>query len=129
MEIRRVTREDLPAIKQFYVERGDDLVRPSLVSWLGEVDGKIEGHAGFAFAAGYWIGFCDLNEAARAHPITVIRMSYKAMTAAKEANIRYVFVQEDTREPTAARWLWTLGFRPDLKNPQFMRWRAKDWRA
>lgn len=103
---------------------------PSMLSWLGTQDGRVIGHAGFAFNSGYWIGFCDLNEEARAFPRQVIKASVEVMDAARDAGIKYVYVQEDLSEDTALKWLIFLGFRPDPRSKgELFRWRAKDWRA
>ena len=118
MIIRPATRDD---IETFSKLRN----KPTILAWVGDIDGRIAGIAGFARSGGRWYGFCDLHDEARPYKITIARAARLAMQEAKRRGIRFAYAQTDQNEPGAERWLTSLGFRIDPRTPSLYRWNAQ----
>lgn len=117
MKVRRASREDIDAFS-------DLKNKPTILAYVGEIDGEIVAIGGLAFSGGRWFGFCDLREPARKHKMTIARMGKRIMDEAREMGIRFVYVQRDPNEPTALRWLTSLGFTLDPRTATLYRWRT-----
>jgi hypothetical protein len=117
MNVRVATREDIDAFS-------DLKNKPTVKAWVGEVDGQIVAIGGLALINGRWHGFCDLREPARKHKFTIARTAKRIMDEAREMGVRFVYADMDTNEPTALRWLTSLGFEPDPRTLIYYRWRA-----
>ena len=115
MIIRPATRDDIEAFSKLRN-------KPTIMAWVGDIDGRIVGIAGFARTSGRWYGFCDLHEEARPHKMKIARAARRAMQEAKRRGIRYVYAQIDPEEPGAEPWLRSLGFRIDPRMPSLYRW-------
>jgi hypothetical protein len=97
--------------------------RPTIKAWVGEVDSRIVGFGGLAFKQGRWIAFCELSKEARRHKRAIVRAGRRVMGEARRAGHPFVYAQADRNEPTARRWLESLGFQPDKKTGLY-RWQA-----
>lgn len=116
VKIRPATREDIDTFS-------DLKNKPTIKAYVGEIDGEIVGIGGLAFSQGRWFGFCDLTDKARGHKMTIARMGKRIMADAREMGIRFVYAQADQNEPTALRWLTSLGFELDPRTLSLYRWR------
>jgi GNAT superfamily N-acetyltransferase len=114
--IRRATAEDIAAFS-------DMTNRPTTIAWVGELDGKIIGLAGFARNKGRWIAFADLSEEARPYKVTIARAAIRAMDEVRRLGIPFVYAVLDETEPTALKWLQSLGFSLDPRSQHLFRWR------
>ncbi|MFW6028603.1 MAG: hypothetical protein ACOC9Q_03680 [bacterium] len=114
--VRPATREDIEAFSE---EAG----KPTIRAWVGDLDGEIVAIGGFARIRGRWFGFCDLTDDARPYKMTLMRAAHRAMKAAREQGIRFIYADADRSEPRAMHWLHSLGFEP-LANSSIHRWRA-----
>jgi N-acetylglutamate synthase-like GNAT family acetyltransferase len=115
--VRRATREDIEAFS-------DMENKPTVRAYVGEVDGAIIALGGLAFSGGRWIAFCDLTEKARTYKMTIARMGKRIIADAREMGLRFVYASADPNEPSAIRWLTSLGFEPDPRAPTLYRWRS-----
>lgn len=117
MRVRRAERED--------IARFSDLAnKPTVKAWVGEVDGGVVAMAGFALFKGRWIAFCDIADRSRIGKIAMVRAAKRAFEEARKDGIKYVYAELDTNEPTAMRWLTSLGFEPDPRTGYLYRWSA-----
>jgi len=114
--VRRATPTELAALVP-----GDD--RPTVKAWVGAVDGRIVGFGGLAFKQGRWIAFCELSEDARRHKRAIVRAGRNVIAEARRDGHRFVYAEADGNEPTARRWLESLGFQPDNRTGLY-RWQA-----
>lgn len=114
MRVRKATKQDIDAFT--------DLPKPTMLAWVGEIDGRPVALGGLALVDGVWIAFCDLEEEARPFTITIARASIRIFEEAKRMGIKYIYAEAEESEPTALRWLSYLGFKPDSRNPRFYRW-------
>ena len=117
MLIRPATRDDIEAFS-------DIPNKPSMRAWVGEVDGRIVGLAGFVFSQGRWLGFCDLTEEARKYKMTLARAAKRVIAQARMDGIRFIYTESDPTEPTSVRWLTSLGFTVDPRTAYLYRWKA-----
>jgi hypothetical protein len=117
--VRPATADDIAA---FY---GEDDPRPTVLAWAGEVDGKVLGIGGLAFAQGWWFGFCDISAEGRRYKVTIAKMARMIMAEAQARGIRYVYADADANEPMAVRWLRSLGFDIDPRSNLYYRWKAE----
>lgn len=117
MKVRPATREDIEAFS-------DIPNKPTLKAWVGEVDGEIVALGGFAFSKGRWFGFCDLKDEARRYKMTIARAAKMIIAEAKKQGIRFIYAEADKDEPSAVRWLTSLGFAVDPRTAFLYRWRA-----
>lgn len=116
MRVRRAERED--------IDRFSDVAgKPTVKAWVGEVDGEIVAMAGFALFKGRWIAFCDIADRTRIGKVAMARAAIRALEEARKEGIKYVYADIDTNEPTAMRWLTSLGFAPDARTSLY-RWSA-----
>ena len=99
---------------------------PSIRGYVGEIDGRIIGMGGLAFARGWWFAFCNLTEEARAHKMAIMRTAKRILAEARRDGIRFVYVERDPQEPRADVWLASLGFHLDPRSQHYFRWDAKD---
>ena len=116
MKVRRATREDIDTFS-------DLKNKPTIKAYVGEIDGKIVAIGGLALSGGRWFGFCDLTEDAREHKFTIARMGKRIMDEAKSMGLRFVYAEASPNEPTAERWLTSLGFELDPRSAYLYRWR------
>jgi N-acetylglutamate synthase-like GNAT family acetyltransferase len=116
VKIRPATKEDIESF-------ADLPVSPSMKAWAAEIDGRVAGLAGFAFAKGRWIAFCDLTQEARAHKTAIGRATVRAFREARAQGIKFIYAQLDEDEPTAHRWLTSLGFELDPRSAYLYRWK------
>lgn len=114
--IRRATAEDIAAFSN-----ATDV--PTTIVWAGELDGEIIGLGGFARNKGRWIAFLDISEKARPYKMTLARAGIRSMQEARKLGFRFVYAAKDEHEPTADRWLRSLGFEIDPKSNSLFRWR------
>lgn len=117
MIVRRATREDIDTYS-------DMTNKPSLLAWVGEIDGKIVGLAGLAFVKGRWMAFCDLEPEARPFKMKIARAAIRTFQEARKQGIRFIYAEANTEEPGALRWLESLGFEIDTRMPQYHRWKS-----
>jgi N-acetylglutamate synthase-like GNAT family acetyltransferase len=102
--VRRATLEDLKEVWP-----GE--VIPSGKFWLGEIEGEIVAVGGLARSSvGRWQLFCDLSDPAREYPIHLARMGKRVMDDWNRTGRKTLFAVQDKEEPTANRWLLSLGF-------------------
>lgn len=88
---------------------GDDGRQFTVKGIAGFVDDKLVAVAGFMFARGNVIAFCDLREEARPFKKTIHRTAIELMEEAKRRHKR-IIAKRDPNEPTSANWLRRLGF-------------------
>lgn len=119
LTVRRATAEDIAAFS-------DMTEKPTIIGWVGEVDGRIIGLGGFARGGARWVAFADLTEEARPYRMTIARTAIRAMQEAKRLGFRFVYAAKDDSEPTAEKWLKSLGFSLDPKSNTLFRWRPND---
>ena len=117
MIIRPATGEDIEAFSKLRN-------KPTIMAWVGDIDGRIVGIAGFARSGGRWYGFCDMHDEARPYKMKIARAARRAMQEAKRRGICFIYAQTDPKEPGAVRWLTSLGFHIDPRAPSLYRWRA-----
>ena len=117
MIIRTATRDDIEAFSKLRN-------KPTIMAWVGDIDGRIVGIAGFARVHGRWYGFCDMREEARPYKMTIARAAKRAMQDAKRHGIKFIYAKNDPKELGAERWLTSLGFRIDPRSQQLYRWSA-----
>lgn len=117
MIVRRAAREDIEAFT-------DAPNRPSLLAWAGEIDGKIVGIAGLAFVKGRWVAFCDLLPEAREYKYKIARTAVRIFAEARKRGIRFIYAEANPEEPSAVRWIESLGFEIDPRTPHLYRWKA-----
>jgi hypothetical protein len=98
--------------------------KPTIRAMAGVLDGRIVGLAGVVFHRGRWLGFCDLSEDARPYKITIARAAIRFLADAKRDGIKFIYADADLSEPTAPRWLASLGFHLDPRTQYLFRWRA-----
>lgn len=115
MQVRRATRADIEAFSSVPH-------KPTMMAWAGEVGDKIVALGGLAFSNGRWVAFCDLDPEARKYKMTIARTAKRVFEEAERLGIRFIYADMDVSEPTAERWLESLGFRPDPRAPQLYRW-------
>jgi N-acetylglutamate synthase-like GNAT family acetyltransferase len=115
--VRRATRADIEAFS-------DLANKPTIRAYVGVLDGEIIAIGGLAFSMGRWFAFCDLTEKARKYKLTIARVGKRIMDDAREMGLRFVYADADPNEPTAVRWLTSLGFEPDPRTLVYYRWRA-----
>jgi N-acetylglutamate synthase-like GNAT family acetyltransferase len=115
--VRKATREDIEA---FSPMRN----KPTLLALAGELDGKIIALGGAAFSQARWYAFCDLTEEARKHKMHIARSAKRFLADARGLGIKYVYAERDPMEPTAERWLASLGFEIDPRTAYLYRWSA-----
>jgi len=116
--VRPATTEDLEAYFP-------GAVKPTVRAWVGELDGKLIGIGGYAFAQGRWIAFCDLTKDARKYKFQIARTAKMIMGEAKKQGLKYVYVDINKEESGAEKWLKSLGFSLDPKTLYLYRWRGK----
>ena len=102
--VRRATIEDL---KSFW----PDKPIPSGKYWLGEIDGEIVAVSGYAWTDNKWMLFCDQREPSRAYPMHFARAGKRVMADWAATGRKFLWAYEDKNEPTAVRWLESLGFK------------------
>lgn len=115
LEVRPATREDAIAFM------GE--CRHTMKAFVAIHDGEPIALGGLAFIKGRVVAFCDLGDGqAKQRPKTLHKAALAVMKAALESGHRYVFAERDIEEPTAARWLSRLGFKPIDDNGMVMLW-------
>ena len=117
MIIRPATGDDIEAFSKLRN-------KPTIMAWVGDIDGRIVGIAGFARTGGRWYGFCDMHDEARPYKMKIARAAKRAMQEANRRGIRFIYAQTDPNELGAERWLKSLGFRVDPRTPSLYRWVA-----
>ena len=117
LTIRPATAEDIAAFS-------DMPNKPSIRAMAGELDGRIVGLGGLVFHQGRWLGFVDLLPEARPHKIAIARAAIRFLEEARRDGIKFIYVEADLNEPTALRWLTSLGFHLDPRSNFLYRWRA-----
>ena len=103
MKVRPATKEDIEAFSS-------TPNKPTIKAFAGEVDGEVVALGGLALSNGRWVGFCDLRDEARPFRMTIARAAIRVFREAREQGIKYIYAEADEREPTAHRWLTSLGF-------------------
>src|SRR3990167_9902397 len=101
--VRLATKADIDAFS-------DMAGKPTVKAWAGEVDGKIIGIGGLAFAKGRWFAFCDLTEEARPHKMTIMRTAKRLFAEARRDGIKFIYAEASPDEPRSIEWLSSLGF-------------------
>jgi len=117
MDIRPATREDIEAYS-------DMPNKPTMRAWAGEEDGKVIAIGGYAVSKGRWFGFVDLEEEARKHKFAIARGAKMVLNEARKQGIKFIYAEASPDEPTAVRWLTSLGFELDPRSLYLYRWRA-----
>jgi hypothetical protein len=117
LAIRPATREDIEAFSPMPN-------KPTIRAMVGELDGRIVGLAGVVLHRGRWLGFCDLTEDARPYKMTIARAAIRFLADARRDGIKFIYADADLSEPTALRWLASLGFHLDPRTQYLYRWRA-----
>lgn len=117
LTVRPATRSDIAAFS-------DLANKPTVRAWIGELDGAIIALGGIALVKGRWIAFVDLTEAARPYKMTIARTAIRFLEAARRDGIRFIYAERDVNEPSAERWLTSLGFTIDPRSEYLFRWRA-----
>lgn len=114
--IRPATAEDIAAFS-------DLENKPSVRAWVAEQDGRLIGLGGVALIAGRWIAFCDLTDDIRPHKVAIARTAIRFLRECQQAGIRYIYAEAAPHEPTAIRWMSSLGFELDPRTLYLYRWR------
>lgn len=115
--VRPATAEDIAAFS-------DLANKPTVRAWIGELDGTIIALGGIALVKGRWIAFVDLTEAARPYKMTIARTAIRFLEQARRDGIKFIYADMDANEPSAPRWLASLGFTLDPRSQHLYRWRA-----
>lgn len=116
--VRPATREDIDAFS-------DMADKPTIRAVAAERDGRIIGIGGIAFSGGRWFGFIDLADEMRPHKMTIARAAIRFLSEARSNGIRYIYAEVSPKEPGAAAWLHSLGFRLDARSQRYYRWSAE----
>lgn len=117
IEVRPATREDIFAFM------GE--CRQTMKAFVAIHEGKPIALGGLAFIKGRVVAFCDLgDDQAKRHPKTLHKAALGVMKAALDSRHRYIFAERSETEPTAARWLERLGFRPVDQAGKVMLWQS-----
>lgn len=118
--VRPATRSD---IEQF----SERAKLATLRAYVADCDGELIGLGGLAFIKGRWFAFLDMKPGATdapGHKMALMRTAKRVMADARSLGIKFVYVQPDANEPGAAKWLASLGFTPDGRDPHIYRWKA-----
>lgn len=104
LEVRTATREDAIALMGSCPH--------TMKAFVGVLDGKPIAIGGLSYQRGRVVAFCNLSDDMRKRPVALHKAARAVMRAALDSGHRYIFAERDPDEPTAARWLERLGFRP-----------------
>jgi N-acetylglutamate synthase-like GNAT family acetyltransferase len=116
--IRRASKADIEAFSPMPH-------KPTLLAWVGEIDGRLIGLGGLRrLQDGRWLAFLDLTDEARPYKMHIMRQALRMLAKAKEVGVKYVYAQPDPCEEKAKYWLARLGFAPDSRTPSVWRWGA-----
>lgn len=118
--IREASRADIERFSRFSK-------LATLRAWVGDLDGELIGLGGLAFIRGRWFAFLDLKDGAlegRGHKMALMRAARNIIAEARRMGIRLVYVQPDEKYPGAVKWLMSLGFTRDTRDPHIYRWKA-----
>ena len=118
MKVRRATAKDIDAFAELEQT-------PTVIGWVGELDGKIIAVGGLARTAGYWSAFCDLTEEAKPYKYKIARTALRVMKDARARGIHYVYANLDSTKEGSQKWAESLGFELDPRSQKLFRWRIK----
>ena len=111
-EISRATIEDL---KGFY---GDQYYMPTGKFWKAEIDQDLVAIGGYARTPKGWFGFLELKDPMRQFPMHIGRMGKRVLMDWKRTGKTRLSAIQNPNEPTAERWLTSLGFKQDEEDPE-----------
>ena len=104
--VRPASRVDL---ERFYGKREF----PSVIARTFVVGGEPVGVVGICKDGARWVAFADIETAARAHPMTVVRETRKLKKYLDDVvGVRKMYAIADLKEPTSHKWLTNEGFMP-----------------
>jgi RimJ/RimL family protein N-acetyltransferase len=115
VKVRHASREDIDTFSSM-------ANKPTILGWVGEIDGKIVAIGGLAFTKGRWFGFLDLKDEARPFKMTIARNAIRVLCEAERLGIKYIYAEADKRETGSERWLKRLGFELDPRTANLYRW-------
>ena len=98
-------------------------IGPTVRAVAGVLDGRIIGVGGVAFFKGWAVAFCDLEDDALRHPVTLHKAARQVVRWMQESGRRFVFAEADPDYPRSRQWLTRLGFQP-YDDDRTMVWRA-----
>lgn len=116
--IRPATRKDIEAYS-------DMKNKPTIVAWVGDLDGRIIAIGGVALFHGRWIAFLDLTEEARRYKVSIAKAARTLFAWADQHGVKYIYADADKKEPKAIAWLHRLGFELDHRTNYLYRWSKK----
>lgn len=95
-----------------------------MLAVVGDIDGRIVLMGGLAFSRGRWFAFLDITDEARPFKMTIARAAIRIFDEARKRGIRFVYAEADPNEPSAVRWLTSLGFKLDPRTLYLYRWES-----
>jgi hypothetical protein len=107
------SKPEVVPLKHAHLERfyGPSGRHPTVKGIAAFVEGELIAVAGFRYMQGSVIAFCDLTDKARPYKVQMHKYALLLMNEAKTRHKRIVAIC-DENEPTSARWLARLGFKP-----------------
>ena len=121
VKITRATKEDIEGWDFPKIPNGD---RPTLIAWVGKLDGRILGFGGLMRTDSRWSAFCEVYEEGRQYKYAIARTALRVMKDAKKRGIKFVYADMDPKEDGAKRWAESLGFELDPRSGILYRWRG-----
>ncbi len=118
MKVRRAVTSDLYEFSE--LEK-----KPSVIGWVGEIDGKVVAFGGLARVSGYWVAFCDLTDEAKPFKYKIARTALRVLADARKRGIKYVYANIDTELEGSQKWAESLGFELDPRSLKLFRWRLQ----
>ena len=121
VKITRATKEDIDGWDFPLIPKGS---MPTVIAWVGKLDGRILGWGGLMRFDGRWSAFCEVYEEGLQHKYVIARTALRVMADAKARGIKFVYADMDPKFEGAKRWAESLGFEVDPRSGILYRWRA-----